>query len=707
MKTNPYIFYILAGCLIVYITYRYYRSDCEVSDWSEWTKCSAECGGGTRQRTRSITKYKNLDGKKCPALMEIEPCNTQECPVNCEVSEWSNWSTCNTSCGGGIQQKTRTINVTNMYGGKECPSLTETQTCNTQNCPIDCQVSDWSEWSMCNASCGNGTQIKTRTINVTNMYGGKACPSLVETQMCKIKDCPIDCQVSDWSEWSMCNASCGNGTQIKTRTINVTNMYGGKVCPPLVETQMCKIKDCPIDCQVSDWSEWSMCNASCGNGTQIKTRTINVTNMYGGKVCPALVETQMCKIKDCPIDCVGKWLDTTGSQCNVNATQSSIRTQYYSIEVEAKYGGVSCSEVSGKIKTIDCPVNCYGEWKNIGECEIDDCKQSFDGLQTQNYKVITNELPGGTCVNRNQARRIKCSNYGCLESYFTNWKYSEKEVTPGFNITTIQTYRIMEKGTLTLNNETEVKYTWYIKPLLSADVRFNTLSLSYNKLKNTLSYVFYAPRNDNTFQGTLSRDFDKSKISFTRVLNDGVNKDTTFTIEYDPIHCKGRWENINTCNVTCRNNLIEYSQNTQRFIIDVNATYGGDPCQYQNNTTMVRQCSVICPPKAFTSDVYYLRLIDISPGYEYLKATVLSTTENDNFVKKKYNTPNSAFKTLTKIFNKSSGKVTYEYETSDNYTNNIYVTIDMSKAESEGKVNSRNSLGATDYNDFVNIKWDV
>ena len=37
-------------------------------------------------------------------LYERETCNTQKCPV---YTEWTSWSSCSTTCGGGSQERTR------------------------------------------------------------------------------------------------------------------------------------------------------------------------------------------------------------------------------------------------------------------------------------------------------------------------------------------------------------------------------------------------------------------------------------------------------------------------------------------------------------------------------------------------------------------------------------------------------------------------
>jgi len=54
--------------------------DCKVEDWSSWSDCSATCGGGTKTRGRGVVQEAENGGAACPALEEKEPCNTDQCP---------------------------------------------------------------------------------------------------------------------------------------------------------------------------------------------------------------------------------------------------------------------------------------------------------------------------------------------------------------------------------------------------------------------------------------------------------------------------------------------------------------------------------------------------------------------------------------------------------------------------------------------------
>ena len=166
-------------------------NDCKVNDWSKWSDCNVKCGGGNQNRTRKIIKEPNYGGETCPPLSDTQECNTQPCPINCEVGDWSQWSDCSVKCGGGTQNRSRNITVDVKYGGETCPPLSDTQECNTQPCPINCEVGEWSDWSKCSEECDGGNQSRSRNITIDKKYGGEPCPPLSETRDCNTQPCVI------------------------------------------------------------------------------------------------------------------------------------------------------------------------------------------------------------------------------------------------------------------------------------------------------------------------------------------------------------------------------------------------------------------------------------------------------------------------------------------------------------------------------------
>jgi hypothetical protein len=83
------------------------------------------------------------------------------------------------------------------HGGDDCPKLLHTQPCS-----VDCAVTAWSAWGLCNSNTG----LKDRGRNVTraNVNGGLPCPDLQELQECPEFN---SCKTTSWSPWSECKTS--------------------------------------------------------------------------------------------------------------------------------------------------------------------------------------------------------------------------------------------------------------------------------------------------------------------------------------------------------------------------------------------------------------------------------------------------------------------------------------------------------------------
>lgn len=147
--------------------------DCEVSEWRE-DLCSASCGGGTRVSTRKVMAPA-VGGAACPPLSLTGACATQECPIDCEMSEWSGWASCSAPCDGGFQERLRHVTMQPESTGVPCGNLVATRSCNSKACNRDCILGDWSSWSLCSLPCGGGSQERFRQVE-TRAWGVGLCP---------------------------------------------------------------------------------------------------------------------------------------------------------------------------------------------------------------------------------------------------------------------------------------------------------------------------------------------------------------------------------------------------------------------------------------------------------------------------------------------------------------------------------------------------
>jgi len=150
--------------------------DCEVSDWIPG-ECSVPCDnsmqGGKMTLTREVMVAPSRWGVDCPALSLTIPCNRVKCPIDCKVSQWSGWSACTKECGGGVQSRTRAIMRKPQFGGDECMTNQETRACHTDSCDRDCRLGSWSPFSACSKACSTGYQERRKKVLVKPHGNGR------------------------------------------------------------------------------------------------------------------------------------------------------------------------------------------------------------------------------------------------------------------------------------------------------------------------------------------------------------------------------------------------------------------------------------------------------------------------------------------------------------------------------------------------------
>lgn len=122
--------------------------DCEWMGWAAWTPCTASCGGGKSERIRDKSHTQEHGGTACSGpRQQTRDCSTHACPIDCEVNEWTEWGNCTEECGGGERNRKKSILVPAQHGGAECPAIEENGTCNEDVCPIKAGTRRFSEIS--------------------------------------------------------------------------------------------------------------------------------------------------------------------------------------------------------------------------------------------------------------------------------------------------------------------------------------------------------------------------------------------------------------------------------------------------------------------------------------------------------------------------------------------------------------------------------
>merc|ERR1719450_773613 len=210
--------------------------DCAVTDWVPG-ECSVSCDdecpdptdpygcGGWQTLAREIIVGPNEFGIKCPALLRKKKCNQIKCPVDCEMSKWSVWSTCSSICEG-TQAHTRSVMVQPKNGGMSCNTVSESRPCigNPKQCDRNCRLKKWSRWSPCSVACSGGYQEKWRRV-VIPAHGKGRCPKPTSKYRYRMKKC----NTHDCTGDEICIAQQEDGFKvIKGFSVKLMEKYKGE-----------------------------------------------------------------------------------------------------------------------------------------------------------------------------------------------------------------------------------------------------------------------------------------------------------------------------------------------------------------------------------------------------------------------------------------------------------------------------------------------
>jgi hypothetical protein len=154
------------------------------------------CGGWQTINRKVVVQPENECGIRCPDLSRTKKCNQRKCPVDCEMSEWSGWSKCTAECEGGVRSRTRSLMVKPKNGGLSCNTAEETEACNTMSCDRDCRLARWNDWTPCSVACGGGLQSKQKHVLIPTRGFGK-CPKETSRKRFRERECNTQDCVGD------------------------------------------------------------------------------------------------------------------------------------------------------------------------------------------------------------------------------------------------------------------------------------------------------------------------------------------------------------------------------------------------------------------------------------------------------------------------------------------------------------------------------
>lgn len=274
--------------------------DCKLHDWSKWGPCSAECGGGVRERNRDFTPG-TPGGEPCPcahSMKEKEYCNEQPCEVDGEWSTWSPWSTCSASCGGGITRRYRSCdNPEAANGGDDCEGeAIEVQTCLTEACPKDE-----------NKECGDNKVWSSNCDGPVSCYDYADSGALIKDVCepgCRCKDGMVDdgsgeCVVPA-DECNCFDPETGNVFQ-NGQSAKRDQGNDCEECSCEEGILTCAEVECNRDCGYTEWSDWKTCTNLMGGEMRRYREPNNPPALGNGKPCDEeeLVDTAPCGNETC------------------------------------------------------------------------------------------------------------------------------------------------------------------------------------------------------------------------------------------------------------------------------------------------------------------------------------------------------------------------------------------------------------------------
>uniref|UniRef100_A0A671TRM1 Adhesion G protein-coupled receptor B2 n=1 Tax=Sparus aurata TaxID=8175 RepID=A0A671TRM1_SPAAU len=211
----------------------------------------------------------------------------------------------------------------------------------------DPAAEEWSQWSVCSLTCGQGWQVRTRSC-VSSPYGTLCSGALRETRMCNnTASCPgdpgitgsVEGQWLEWGPWSRCSVTCNTGTQQRQRRCS-SSVHGWAECKgPHQESRDCANPSCSGGGNWGSWNHWSLCSKTCDSGWQRRFRMCEGTGVTGYPCDGSGEEVRSCNEKKCPAPheiCKDEHLlsmawkrasagETVYNKCPTNATGSASR----------------------------------------------------------------------------------------------------------------------------------------------------------------------------------------------------------------------------------------------------------------------------------------------------------------------------------------------------------------------------------------------
>nr|XP_034956749.1 A disintegrin and metalloproteinase with thrombospondin motifs 6 isoform X5 [Zootoca vivipara] len=235
-----------------------------------WSECSATCAGGVQKQEivckrlddGSIVQNNYCDPDSKPPENQ-RACNTEPCPPEWFIGDWSE---CSKTCDGGM--RSRTVLCIRKIGPSEEETLDsshclthqpiEKESCNNQSCPPQWVPLDWSE---CTPKCGPGFKhriVLCKSSDLSKTFPVAHCQEENKPPVrmrCSLGRCPPPRWVT--GDWGQCSAQCGLGQQMRTVQCLSYTGQASSDCPDTVRPP--SMQQCESKCDSTPISNTEEC----------------------------------------------------------------------------------------------------------------------------------------------------------------------------------------------------------------------------------------------------------------------------------------------------------------------------------------------------------------------------------------------------------------------------------------------------------------
>uniref|UniRef100_A0A8C8WSX4 Thrombospondin type-1 domain-containing protein 7B n=1 Tax=Panthera leo TaxID=9689 RepID=A0A8C8WSX4_PANLE len=447
----------------------------EVSDWHHCVLAPSSLGQAEPRPEECVTAQHGLQHRTARCIQKLnrtvagnEICEhfvprppTEQaclipCPRDCVVSEFSQWSECSKGCEKRLQHRTRAAIAPPLYGGSQCPNLTESRACDTPvSCPLGEEEYTFSlkvgPWSKCRLPHLKEINLSGRTVLDVTSDSKERVTFRHQSYKPHHHSKPWDLEIGYQTRQVWCTRSDGKNAMLSLCTQDSL---------PLT-VQSCIM---PKDCETTEWSSWSPCSKTCRSGSLspgFRSRSRNVKHIAigGGKECPELLEKEACIVEELLQPCPRySWRTSEWKECQVSLLLEQ-QDPYWPVTGPVCGGGIQTREVycaqstpastaqrakevsrpvkktlclgpappASQLCNIPCSTNCIvSSWSAWGLCIHENCHdpQGRKGFRMRQRHVLMESTgPAGQCPHLVES--VPCEDPMCYR-----WLMSEGVCIP-------------------------------------------------------------------------------------------------------------------------------------------------------------------------------------------------------------------------------------------------------------------------------------